>query len=70
MAYIDRLLLGLMYVKKIQQFLSSIKKMHAKEKSVPFFCLTVYTGLQVLPSTTATADRRLFTLVVQRLSVD
>jgi len=33
---------GLMYVKKIHQFLSSIKKDAHKRKLVPFFCLMVY----------------------------
>ena len=35
------LILSLMYVKKIHQFLSSIKKDAHKRKLLPFFCLTV-----------------------------
>ena len=37
----DLISLGLMYVKKIHQFLSSTEKDAHKIKLVPFFCLTV-----------------------------
>jgi len=35
------LIFSLMYVEKVHQFLSSIKKDAHKRKLVPFFCLTV-----------------------------
>jgi len=44
-----------MYVKKITSFCQVLKKMHAEENSVPFFCLKVYTHSS--PPDAATAHR-------------
>jgi len=42
------LILSLMYVKKIHQFLSRIRKDAHKRKLVSFFCLTVYVDRRLI----------------------